>query len=295
MERERHLRNASEIAYAIKHAIRELGKSLRCSVGLGPNRLLAKIAADMQKPDGLMVIERRHLPDALCRLDLSDTPGIGERMEARLTSAGVSTVRELYTLSRERMSAIWGSVRGDRMWLLLRGEDFLDPEPRKLQTISHQHVLPPHGRTRPAARDICLKMLYACAERMRKQGLWAGGVAVQVSYYGYDSVFQEQARFLECQDTITLQEHFLRLWEKSPCHTPANINVSLTHLLAMPNLDLFSTSDEMLEDRRRATSALDQLNRRYGHHTVYLGAIHGAREEAPTRIPFGPPPSLEEF
>ena len=57
-------------------------------------------------------------------------------------------------------------------------------------------------------------------------------------------VFQNQARFLECQDTITLQEHFLPLWETSPCHTPASINVSLTHLLAMPNLDLFSPSDE---------------------------------------------------
>ena len=102
MGRERYLANASEIAYAIKQAIREQGKSLRCSVGLGPNRLLAKIAADMQKPDGLMVIERRHLPDALCCLDLSDIPGIGDRMEARLTAAGISTVREFYTLSRER-------------------------------------------------------------------------------------------------------------------------------------------------------------------------------------------------
>lgn len=196
MGRERHLPNASDIAYAIKQAIREQGKSLRCSVGLGPNRLLAKIAADMQKPDGLMVIERRHLPDALCSLALSDIPGIGERMEARLTAAGIKTVRELYSLSRERMSSIWGSVLGDRLWLLLRGEDFLDPEPRKLQTISHQHILPPHARTRMAARDICLKMLHSCAARMRKESLWAGGVSVQVTYYGLSYVFQNQALHL---------------------------------------------------------------------------------------------------
>ena len=295
MGRERNLPNASDIAYAIKQAIREQGKSLRCSVGLGPNRLLAKIAADMQKPDGLMVIERRHLPDALCCLDLSDIPGIGAKMEARLTAAGIKTVRELYALSRESMSAIWGSVLGDRLWLLLRGEDFLDPEPRKLQTISHQHILPPHARTRSAARDICLKMLHACAMRMRKEGLWAGGVAVHVSYYGLSYVFQNQARFLECQDTITLQEHFLPLWDTSPCHTPASIGVSLTHLLALPNLDLFTPDDEVMSDRSRVTAALDRLNRRYGHHSVYLGAIHNAREEAPTRIPFGPPPALDEF
>lgn len=130
---------------------------------------------------------------------------------------------------------------------------------------------------------------------MRKQGLWAGGVAVQVSYYGLGYVFQNQARFLECQDPITLQEHFLSLWDISPCHTPASVNVSLTHLLAMPNLDLFSPSDEMLEDRIRVTAASDKLNRRYGHHTVYLGSIHKVREEAHTRIPFGPPPALDAF
>ncbi len=62
----------------------------------------------------------------------------------------------------------------------------------------------------------------------------------------------------------------------------------------MPNLDLFSPSDEMLEDRTRVTAALDRLNRRFGHHSAYLGSIHNAREEAPTRIPFGPPP-LDEF
>lgn len=295
MGRERHLPNASEIAYSIKQTIRDQGKSLRCSIGLAPNRLLAKIAADMQKPDGLMVIERRHLPDALCCLALGDIPGIGSKMEARLNAAGITTVRELYNLSRERMNSIWGSVLGDRLWLLLRGEDFLDRDPRKLQTISHQHVLPPNARTRTAARDICLKMLHSYAARMRKEGLWAGGVAVHVSYYGINYVFQNQARFLECQDTMTLQEHFIPLWDASPCYTPATLGVSCTHLIPNPNLDLFSPVDETLEDRNRVTVAFDQLNRRYGHHAVYLGSIHGAREEAPTRMPFGPPPALDEF
>jgi DNA polymerase-4 len=50
-----------------------------------------------------------------------------------------------------------------------------------------------------------------------------------------------------------------------------------------------------MADRNNVIQAIDALNRRYGHHTVYLGAIHNAREEAPTRIPFGPPPPLDEF
>ena len=86
---------------------------------------------------------------------------------------------------------------------------------------------------------------------------------------------------------------YLALLEQKTRGHAANVREG-AHM-AMPNLDLFSPFDEMLEDRHRATAALDKLNRRYGHHTVYLGAIHGAREESPTRIPFGPPPALEDL
>jgi DNA polymerase-4 len=68
------------------------------------------------------------------------------------------------------------------MWLWLRGEDFLESAPEKLQTISRQHVLPPELRTRDKTRDTALKMLHAAARRMRKLGLWAGGVSVNIGY-----------------------------------------------------------------------------------------------------------------
>jgi DNA polymerase-4 len=68
--KERNLLRATEIAYAIKREIRTVGSTLRCSIGLAPNRLLAKIAGDMQKPDGLMIFEQRTLPQSLYSLDL---------------------------------------------------------------------------------------------------------------------------------------------------------------------------------------------------------------------------------
>jgi hypothetical protein len=95
--RERTLLRATAIAYEIKRELRTVGITLRCSVGLAPNRLLAKIAGDMQKPDGLMIFERRYLPQALYSLELADIPGIGKRMEQRILAEGIyhhaSTVR----------------------------------------------------------------------------------------------------------------------------------------------------------------------------------------------------------
>ena len=94
--RERTLLRATAIAYEIKRELRTVGITLRCSVGLAPNRLLAKIAGDMQKPDGLMIFERRYLPQALYSLELADIPGIGKRMEQRVLAEGITTMRQLW-------------------------------------------------------------------------------------------------------------------------------------------------------------------------------------------------------
>ncbi len=172
MGRERHLLRAVEIAYSIKAELRTVGSTLRCSIGLAPNRLLAKVAGDMTKPDGLMIFERRHLPRALYGLKLGDIPGIGGRMEERVRAEGISTMRELCALPRERMHYIWGSVLGDRLWHWFRGVDFLEPAPKLLQSLSRQHILPPDCRTPERARGIAIKLLHSTARKMRRHGLW---------------------------------------------------------------------------------------------------------------------------
>src|SRR5439155_6922813 len=122
-----HLRveTAVEVARRVKRAVAErAGEWMRCSVGIGPNRLLAKVAADMQKPDGLTVLRREDLPDKLFDLKLSDFPGIGPRMEKRLNAAGVTTTRQLLALSPGELAKIWGSKLVGGMWYhRLRGED----------------------------------------------------------------------------------------------------------------------------------------------------------------------------
>ena len=289
---ERTLRRAISIAYAIKQELRSVGATLRCSVGLAPNRLLAKIAGDWLKPDGLMIFERRNLPHALYSLKVSDIPGIGSQMEQRVRAAGIETMQQLCALPRERMHAIWGSVLGDRLYLWLKGEDFLEPPARPLQTISRQHILPPDCRVRDRARGVAFKLLHSCARRMRRNQLWAGGMALGVSYYGREGI-EGHFRIPPCQDTFTLQEHLLTLWERVPTGTLATIAITLTHLDTAPYPDLFGFNGPTARDD--LISAVDACNARYGLNTVYLGSIHDVRKAAPTRIPFGPPPPLEEF
>jgi DNA polymerase IV len=294
MGRECRLEKAVEIAYAIKTELRTVGRTLRCSIGLAPNRLLAKVAGDMTKPDGLMIFERRYLPKALYGLALSDLPGIGGRMEERIRAQGITTMRELCALPRERMHNLWGSVWGDRLWHWIRGADFLEPPARPLQTLSRQHILPPDCRTPERARGIVIKLLHSTARRMRRNDLWAGGVALHVGFYD-SPAFEGSIRIPLSRDPFTLQDHVIVLWDRMTWHTPSDIAVMLTHLDTAPEPDLFAAEPDGAESRAKVTDALDSMNARYGLNTVYLGSIHNVRNQAPTRIPFGPPPPLEEF
>ena len=255
--------------------------------------MLAKIAAGMQKPDGLMLMEQSHLPQALFGMALADVPGIGRRMELRLAQAGVRNMRQMCVLSRQKMAAIWGGVLGERMWLSLRGEDLPEISPGTAQTISRQHILPPDQRSPEGCRRVALKMLHDCVWRLRKQGLWAGGLGVAVYYLGHDHVFEAHHPVAPCQDAITLQGHLLPLLEGAPVQASASPCVFLTDTQAQWTGSLFPEEEQAA--RGAVSDAMDRIQQRYGNDAIYLASVHGALHAAPTRISFGSPPPLEEF
>ena len=143
---------------------------LRSSVGLATNRYLAKIASDMEKPDGLVALPLDLLPEALHQLTLRDLPGIGARTEKRLNEKGLHTMDHLLALDCEQAGEIWGSVWGQRLWHWLRGEDFEMAELEHQKSISHSHVLAPEMRTPEKAWAVAHKLLHKAAMRLRAAG-----------------------------------------------------------------------------------------------------------------------------
>lgn len=87
------------------------GECLTCSAGIAPNPWLAKIASDLQKPDGLVVIEASDLPTVLHPLALRDLPGIGANLEKRLRAGGITSVAALTAASCADLHRIWGQHR----------------------------------------------------------------------------------------------------------------------------------------------------------------------------------------
>jgi DNA polymerase-4 len=176
----RQLSKAQGLARQMKQRIRErVGKELRCSIGLAPNAFLAKVASDMQKPDGLTHILKEELPQALFPLELIDLPGIGRRMKERLEAQGVRTVQKICELDSHQLRSIWKGVVGERFYQLLRGENIELPR-ESPKSMSHQHVLPPEFRNWKKAGMVLRKLLVKAAARLRKERFYAKALKLQV-------------------------------------------------------------------------------------------------------------------
>ena len=307
MGRERQLENAQSLAQKVKDTIRGVGSTLRCSVGLAPNRFLAKVASNMKKPDGLVTLTHSRLPEVLFSLKPRDLPGIGERMEQRLNKAGIRTMEQLWQLDMDQMTQLWGGVLGTRFWLKLRGRDF-DDRATQRSSIGHQHVLPPELRTREQAAAVGKKLLHKAAVRLRQAKLFAGNMSIYVMFAKTKSkedangywlhsdrpVWEANLRFPLCQDTMTLVNVFQEAWQQCPDRKPVVVSVALLDLIPenKRNLTLF---DEMYGGWKfdRLAEVMDRVNKKYGSTTLYLGGIHDVREAAPPRIAFQSIPDMD--
>ena len=291
---------AEAIAKKIKATIaREVGPLLRSSIGIAPTWLLAKVASDMQKPDGLVVLDDQDIPGKLLHLAIEDISGIGRNMGERLRAHGIDTVEKLYAARMEEFRGLWRGVVGERMWRLLHGEDLPFPEEESSQ-IGHGHVLPPKRRNHDAALAVLHRLLQKAAMRLRHTGRYAGGLNVSVDYTD-DTHWSGDLRLTETQDTLVLTRALNDLWRKRPekfaRRVPVRIGVLLVHLidLRMHTPDLFAHQVEANHDK--LFQAVDHLNKVLGKNSVYFGGAHGATQDAPMRIAFTriPEPEIEEI
>lgn len=276
---------AVDMANAVKKAIRaEAGEYLRCSVGIAPNRFLAKVASGMQKPDGLTVITKDELPERLYELSLTDLPGIGRRMHSRLKDSGVHTVEGLCTLSEERVFGIWGSVVGRRLIQMLRGEDIIESASSR-KTVGHSHVLPPEFRTDEGSRAVFIRLIHKAAFRLRRLKYLSDKMTIAIDYLGDDEGWAVAVHTGKRNDTQSMIDAFSKMWEeRPPGQRPLRLSVTFSDLTpesatAMP---LFDGERK----RGRIAGALDEINERYGANSIYFGGMHGALESAPLRIGF---------
>jgi DNA polymerase IV len=306
---------ATRLAALVKQEILStVGDQLHTSIGVAPNTLLAKLASDMQKPNGLVIIEPHEIPEKLLHLKLQDINGVGKRMLARLNACGIHSMQELYAAPRDLLHTAWGGLAGDEMYDKLRGVPY-GPRQTQARSLGHSHMLPPAMRNPQDAFAVLNRLTQKAAMRLRKQGFYATAMSVSVRVgHGYagQGGGQRETRMGQTQDTAMLLHTLDVLWH-SGLHLlprPKAVGMVLAGLVpaSQHTPGLFDEpvawssqhghappAAALQAPRQRAPllSAMDAINRRYGKNALHFAAAHTALDHAPMRIAFNRIPDIE--
>ena len=302
---------AAQVARNIKEGIwQNVGEAINCSIGIAPNSLLAKIAGDMQKPDGLTIITPEDLPGPLLNLKLTDLPGIGRNMEKRLHRAGITSVEKFWNCSPKHARKIWGSVQGERFWYWIHGYDFEEPETQRNYMIGHSRVLDPNLRAPPRARLIARRLLVKATYRLRRKGFYASTLSLGARTTDKRKWRREIRLTTPAHDPFTFLQHLNTLWNEmiidlSTYGDPPTFKHVSTLLMGLRTAeeitgDLldenYTERIKTLSKREALSTALDKLQNKYQKETVWLGTtpktISGY---VGTKIAFSRVPEEEEF
>ena len=283
-------------ALEIKAALKaQIGPYIGASIGLAPNRFLAKLASKLEKPDGLTMIDFEDLPEKLYRFELEDITGIGRRMQERLRTARITTMEELCDAPRHTLHRIWKSVEGDRMWYALRGIEMPLPETTR-QSIGHSHVLPPRLRSFHGAHATLHRMLQKACRRLRAMDYFTDHLHVQVKF-GFDLRWHAEAHCFATQDTVTLGKLLNGIWAQLPQDVPepTKVGITFTHLVHANSHTPSLFSEDNNPRRMQLQHAMDTITKEHGGRSLYYADAHQAQrssEAAPMRISFTHIPDL---
>jgi len=281
--------NANALAHKIKNTLRvRVGEYLKCSIGIASNQLLAKLASDMQKPNGLTILHPDNMPQAILHLQPKDICGIGRNMNVRLQRAGIHTMHDLWDADAQALRRVWGGIYGVRFHSLLHGADIANPVKSPTRSMSHQHVLAPVERSKAKALEVMRQLTVRVGQRLRDDGMYAGRLYIHAKLLP-EGYYTDEVTFKETQDTTFLLNLMTKLWDKMPNYKPLRIGVTVCDLSTQ------TTHQPDLFDAPKPSSlmkAVDALNSKFGRGAVGFGTT------TPTmgsKIAFSRVPGADEF
>lgn len=274
--------SSKNLALKIKKAIYDVGDWLKCSVGVGPNRFLSKVAAESKKPDGLTIIKLTELDEFYRSIRLRDIPGINFQMEKCLARLGIYSAYDFYKKDQFTMSKMLKHP-GKVWYFRLRGYEVDDFE-IETKNCGHSHVLAPELRTKEGAISVIEKLAHKTAYRLRKAGFLAGGVFVSIHFLR-GGFYHQAKRVAPFSDTATLKSHIKNLLRSCHWQEPILVAISTFNLVRKQSAQISIFSE--VEKSREISKALDKVNDTYGADTLYFASMQKGLDSAPDRIPFG--------
>lgn len=262
--------NTQNIALRIKGAIKTVGDYITCSIGIAPNRYLAKIASNMHKPDGVTTIAYDDITNVLSTLSLRALPSIGARTCQKLEDYGLKSPLDIYNANPMYIKHILG-LNGERIWYLLHGSD-IPLEESANKTISNSQVIAPKLQDINNTRIILTSLVIKATYKLRQKGKVANISKLHI--LTNSKLNDLSVKFDETSDTQTILSEVLKQYDffvkKHYVTKRKKISISFPKLKDPSSQMSFGVNSQSIK-RSKISKVMDYINDKYGENTILLG------------------------
>lgn len=282
-----HAWSMEEIGHQIKQRLKyEIGEYVTCNIGISTNRVLAKTAAGMHKPDGMTRIDHHNLREQFAALKLTDFPGIAGKYQTRLQQRAIMTPLQFLEASPTLLRyGVFRSIVGEYWYQRLRGFE-VDDVTTSLGVVGRQFVMDKKTNDEAVILPRLHHLCQSTGHKLRYNGVVARGILVWARMLDGDTFVKRQMFGDMFYTDQAIYERAKQLFDQRPKHLRVGtLGVSCYGLTCGARGQL-----SFLEEDRRAerlTSAVDVANYRFGNHTItYANALEG-KKVVKTKLPFG--------
>ncbi|MCA9272517.1 MAG: DNA polymerase IV [Phycisphaerales bacterium] len=262
------------IARDIRKRVHET-TGLTVSVGVAPNKFLAKLASEMDKPDGLTIITPDKIQETLDPLPVSAIFGVGKAAEKKLASLGIRTIADLRHAPEELLVARLGSM-GPHIHRLAQGIDDREVHPdHTAKSVGHEQTFGDDLTDRELIRSILLAQVEQVGRRLRHKGRAAGNVTLKIRFGDFETITRSTSLGTQTDSTEELWQASLALletWMKQSFHPVRLIGMTASQLSGAEDIQPGLFGGDEREKRSRLDQAADEIARRFGGDSIRRAA-----------------------
>lgn len=268
---------AIAIAKDIKRRIRERFH-LTCSIGISFNKLLAKLAGELKKPDGLTIIRPEDVPGKLLDIPVAKLCGVGRKLEKYLGELGVKTFGDLNRYPREKLVKRFGMVCGESLYQMGQGKDSSQVSSNydeEAKSMGHSYTLPKATNDLDEVKGYLLRLSEQVGRRLRRDHYKGNVVHLTLGFEDFRFWGKQKKIEDHLDDGYEIYKIAERILEE-PRRSAAGslafrfVGVSVSSLIH--NLDQVYLFEEK-ERNKKVLAAMDQINDRYGEFKIERLAI----------------------
>ena len=267
---ERLLGDPHAVARRLKDRIRT-ALSLTASIGLAPNKFLAKLASDMDKPDGLTVIRDADIDRVLPPLPVTKIWGVGKVTAARMADYGIRTIGDLRKKPEQWLAETFGSAEAEHYHRLSRGLDDRPVVPdSNAKSIGHEQTFETDAADPEEVRRVMLDQVEQVAARLRRHRIHARGLSLKIRFGDFKTINRSTTLPRSTDSTSELWDAARATFDQWPFQPVRLIGVTAERLTkGQSQLDLFA--DPAHDRQRKLDAVADRINQRFGNRSIHRG------------------------